>query len=184
MSLTVGVDSYVSLEEAENLITNNYSSENEVFLKWSSMSDSDKDVMLRTSCRDINNLKFDGRRKDIGQKLEFPRVNVYTPGIAYSIYVSQFVDNGLLDGSTTGDGGINLAKEAQVENAIWHAFLEDTVNKQVGVNIKGIVSKKAGPIAEVYNTNNKYNRDALRGIYTDKIYSLLTPWLNDSRATI
>lgn len=184
MALNVGVDSYVTLEEAESLLGDNYSSENEVYLKWNTLNDSDKEVMLRTSCRDINNLKFDGRRQVVGQKLEFPRVFVYPVGIAFTPFVSPFYDNGLVDGSYTGDGGISLVKQAQVENAIWHCFLDDTVNKQLGVNIKGITSKKAGPISETYNTNNKYTKDALNGIYTTKVYSLLTPWLNDARANV
>ena len=184
MALSVGVDSYVTLEEAEDILGKAYTSTNEVYVKWQGLNDSDKEVMLRTSCRDINNLKFDGRREKVGQVLEFPRVLVYPVGYGFRLFVSPFVDNGLVDGDYTGDGGMSKAKEAQVENAIWHCFLDDTVNKQVGINIKGITSKKAGPIAESYNLNNKYNRDALRGIYTDKVYSLLTPWLNDARSSV
>jgi hypothetical protein len=184
MALAVGVDSYVTLEEANSILSKCYTSNNEVYLKWLALSPEDKEVMLRTSCRSINNLKFDGKRQVVGQKMEFPRVFVYSVGIAWTPYVSPFYDNGLVDGSYNGDGGIGLVKEAQCENAIWNCFLDDTVNKQVGINIKGLVSKKAGPIAETYNTDNKYNRDAINGIYTSKVYSLLTPWLNDARATV
>ena len=184
MALTVGVDSYVTLSEAEEYIANNHLSTSELVVKWNGLSDFDKEVMLRTSCRDINNLKFDGKRSKVGQLLEFPRVLSYPVGMSYRLFTGQLVDNGLVDGDYSNDGGISKAKEAQVENAVYHCFLDDTVNKQAGINIKGITSKNAGPISESYNQNNRYNKDALRGIYTDKVYSLLTPWLNESRANV
>lgn len=184
MALTFGVDSYVTLEEAEKFIADTHLSTSDLVVKWNCLSDLDKEVMLRTSCRDINNLKFDGRRLRVGQKLEFPRVITYPVGYAYRLFVGQYADNGLVDGNYSDDGGLSKVKEAQVENAIYHSYLDDTVNKQVGVNIKGITSKKAGPIAESYDINNRYNKNALKGIYTDKVYSLLTPWLNDSRTTV
>lgn len=184
MALKVGVDSYVTLEEAESLIADNHLSTSDLVVKWNTLSDSDKEVMLRTSCTDINNLKFDGRREVVGQKLEFPRVLTYPTGYGYRLFIGQFSDNGLVDGDYSSDGGLSFVKQAQVENAIYHSFLDDTVNKQVSINIKGITSKKAGPISESYDINNRYNKNALRGIYTDKVYSLLTPWLNDSRATV
>ena len=191
MTLTIGgdgsglpVDSYVTLDEANILLTNNYSSTSEILLKWNTLQAADQEVMLRTSRRDIDNLKFDGRRAVIGQRVEFPRVLDYTAGIVSRIFISPFIDNGLIDGDYSNDGGLSMAKEAQVENAIWHCFLDDAVNKQVGVNIKGLTSKKAGPIGETYSQNNKYNRDALRGIYTDKVYSILTPWLDEARGSI
>ena len=184
MALTVGVDSYVTLEEAEKLIADNHLSTSDIVVKWNTLSDSDKEVMLRTSCRDIDNLKFDGRRERVGQKLEFPRVLTYPTGYGYRLFIGQLSDNGLIDGDYSTDGGLSFVKQAQVENAIYHSYLDDTVNKQVGINIKGITSKKAGPISESYDINNRYNKNALRGIYTDKVYSLLAPWLSDSRATV
>lgn len=184
MSLNVGVDSYVTLEEAEKIINDNYLSSSDILIKWNTLDDSDKEVMLRTSCRDINNLKFDGRRLKTGQILEFPRIMNYPVGIGYRLFIGQFTDNGLVDGDYSSDGGLSQAKEAQVENAIYHGYLDDSVTKQVGINIKGITSKKAGPIAETYDYNNRYNRDALRGIYTDKVYSLLTPWMCEARSNI
>lgn len=184
MALIVGTDSYVTLEEADVLVADNHLSTSDIRIKWDTLSISDKEIMLRTSCRDINNLKFDGRRERVGQKLEFPRILTYPTGYGYRMFIGQLGDNGLIDGDYSNDGGLSFVKKAQVENAVYHSYLDDTVNKQVGINIKGITSKKAGPISESYNINNRYNKDALRGIYTDKVYSLLNPWLNDSRATV
>ena len=51
MALMVGVDSYVTLSEAEQLITDNHLSTSDIVVKWNTLSNSDKEVMLRTSCR-------------------------------------------------------------------------------------------------------------------------------------
>ena len=185
MSLIVGIDSYVTLEEAEEIIRGTYTSTSSLREKWDTLSDEDKEVMLRTSCRDINNLKFDGRRAKTGQVLEFPRVLSYTAGYGYRLFIGQFSDNGLVDGNISEDGGLRQAKAAQVENAIHHCYLEKDVVSQMSINIKGVTSKKAGPIAETYNTvGNKYTKDALIGIYTDRVYKLLNSWLSDARATV
>lgn len=184
MGLQIGLDSYVTLEEANRIIEENNLSTSELVVKWNSLLESDKEVMLRTSCRDINNLKFAGRRKGTGQLLEFPRVMSYPTGYGTRLFIGQFTDNGLIDGEFSEDGGLREAKAAQVENALYHAYLDTTVNTQVGINIRGLSSKKAGPISESYNTNNKYNADAQRGIYTTKVYSILTPWLNEARMSL
>lgn len=184
--LEVGIDSYVTLEEASVLAAKTCLSSDPAYKKWSDLADSDKEVLLRNSCRSINNLKFNGRRKKVSQVLEFPRVNTMPCGIGYRLFVSQFYDNGLYDGGS-GDDGLTLVKEAQVCNAVYSALYNDLATNQIGVNIQGLTSKKAGPIAETYNrsTNGKSTgtseQDALIGIFTKKVYSLLTPWLAEAR---
>ena len=89
-----------------------------------------------------------------------------------------------MDG-TGGWDGTAEAKEAQIENAVWHVYLGDgLVSEQQQINIKGITSKKAGPIAETYDRNLKATKDALNGIYTTKVYEILKNWLTDSRIGI
>lgn len=183
MSLEIGVDSYVSLEEANVLVSNYFVSTNSVRVKWESLSDSDKEALLRHSCRSINNLKFNGRRVKTGQRLEFPRVRESAVcGIGYRMFNSQLYDNSLEDGAGWGDG-LRQAKEAQVVNAAWHGFLDKETENRAFMNIQGLTSKKAGPIAETYGNSqhNTYNRDAAVGIYTKEVYSILTPWCSESR---
>lgn len=179
MSLRVGIDTYVSLEDAEKLIDEYSVSSDETYLKWKELSDRDKEVLLRNSCRDLNNLKYTGRKARASQVLAFPRVDSYPCGVGYALYTSQLFDNGLVSNGGT-DGGLSLARQAQVINALYASVYSELANSQLGVSIQGLVSKKAGPIAETYQ-RGKESSDALMGIYTKKVYSLLRPWLNDSR---
>ena len=178
--LVVGENSYVTLEEAEAIVKANTLSSDATAQKWESLSDNDKEVLLATSCRDINALKFDGRRKNYGQVLEFPRVSSTVSGIGYRLFLSQFHDNGLYEGSSA-DGGLSAAKLAQVINALYAAVYRDDVESVIPANIQGLTSKKAGPIAETYNRNNRDTNDALIGIFTRKVYAILTPWVNTAR---
>lgn len=182
--LTVGVDSYVTLEEADTFIKNNMLSSDETLQKWVTLEDNDKEVLLRNSCRDINALKFDGRRQVPGQLLEFPRVTATVSGIGVRLFYGQFYDNGLYSGGSSIDGGLEAVKQAQVINAAYAGLYNDIAVTQVGLNIQGLTSKKAGPIQETYSHNNSDTTDALMGIYTKKVYSILRPWLNDARISI
>lgn len=179
--LEVGVDSYLTLEDADQLIRFSFLSSDEAYQMWQTLEDEDKEVLLRNSCRDIDALKFDGRRQIPGQLLEFPRVNNYVSGLGYRLFIGQFQDNGLYDQGSL-DGGLSAVKKAQVINAVYAGYYNDLANETIGLNIQGLTSKKAGPIAETYNRNNNNDSiDALMGIYTKKVYSLLRPWLNDAR---
>ena len=188
MALTVGVDSYVSLEDAETLAANTMLSSDKAYKFWSELSDSDKEVLLRNSCRSIDNLKFDGRRQKASQVLEFPRVHQMPSGLGYRLYIGQLYDNGLYS-SQDGDGGISLVRQAQVINAVYAGYYNELAEKQIAINIQGLTSRKTGPISETYNRNRNgayssvSDDDALRGIFTPKVYSLLTPWLNQARMT-
>ena len=189
--LTVGVDTYISLEDAEILIANTSLSSDPAYKKWTELTNSDKEVLLRNSCRAINNMTFTGRRATEAQyPMEFPRVEDRPCGIGYRLYIGQFYDNGLEEGDTNGDGGISLVKEAQCVNAVYAGYYNDLATNQIGINIQGLTSKKAGPIAETYNRsgNNKNGMvsdgDALKGIFSPKVYALLKPWLNESRYNI
>lgn len=188
MALTVGVDTYVSLEDAETLAANHMLSSDKAYKFWLELSNSDKEVLLRNSCRSIDNLKFDGRRKELSQILEFPRVNQMPSGIGYRLYIGQLYDNGLY-ASAGGDGGLSLVRQAQVINAVYAGYYNELATKQIAINIQGLTSRKTGPISESYNKtrNGAYSsvsdEDALRGIFTPKVYALLTPWLNSSRIT-
>lgn len=182
MGLVVGVDSYVTRDEAVQIARDNFPSNHPAYIAWENTFDSSIEQLLRASCRAINNLKFDGRRKNAGQRLEFPRVRQSLVGVGYRLFVGQLNDNSLAE-SGSADGGLEQAKLAQVINAVWAAYLTNTAADTAARNIVGLTSKKAGPISESYSSSqsNTYNRDAQIGIYTKEVYSILTPWVCASR---
>ena len=180
--LNVGVDSYVSLEDANAYIESHYTSSNKFRTAWSNMSDSDKEALLRSSTQAIDTLKFNGRKRLYNQVLQFPRVlasNIYY-GMAINGEVNQYADLSCSPVNDSYEGGLKLVKQAVIENSLAASTLEKNVNNQMESAILGITSKRIGPIAETYNRQTTEARGARRGIYSDKVYSLLAPWLSDS----
>jgi hypothetical protein len=107
-----------------------------------------------------------------------------TCGIGFRLYISQFEDNGLISNDITGDGGIKLAKKAQILNALYGMTLGNQALNSATNRFMMLTSKKAGPISETYGGRTHYSDNALVGIYTEKVYSILQPWLSNSRVTI
>lgn len=177
------MDSYVTLEEANDIIESSFISSDPALVEWNKLNDKDKEVLLRASCRDINNLKFNGRRATVGQKLEFPRVESSYSGYGTILFIGQIFDNGLYS-SHSSSGGLVAAKVAQVVNSVYASLYSNMATEQLGVSIQGLTSKKAGPIAESYNRNNPISNDALRGIFTNKVYTILNSWLSSSYLAI
>jgi len=185
--LTLGVDSYVTLAEADSYVENNYMSTSNEMETWSGLQDSDKEVVLRQSCLSLNNLKYTGSKQRNGQKLAFPRMQRYGvgPGVATTLFVSQFTDNSLVDqGGSTNEQrtGISVAKDAQIENAIAYVQLkpkaiQDTRERR----LSGLTSKRAGSIAETYDNKREDRFDnPENGIYSSKVKVLLKAWLTES----
>lgn len=183
MALQVGIDSYVSLEEANRIVEENFTSDSSLFKKWSDLSDGDKEVLLRQSTYSIDRLKLQGEKLKYGQRLQFPRKHRYIAGYGWRLFVGQFQDNGLIDGSGENDGLREVAL-AQVVNAVYGASLSNVVSDTLVNNIQGLTSKKAGPISESYGRNTPDNASALIGIYTRQVYSILVDWVDGTYTTI
>lgn len=76
--LVVGVNSFISLEEANNIIGDNYISTSDTAVWWSGLSDTDKAVCLISTTNIINSEQWFwiGKRVDENQSLVFPRLDV------------------------------------------------------------------------------------------------------------
>lgn len=177
MALQVGIDSYVSLEEANKIVEENFTSDSTLFKKWSDISDSDKEVLLRQSTLSIDRLKLQGEKLRYGQKLQFPRKHRYIAGYGWRLFIGQFQDNGLIDGSGENNG-LNEVAMAEVVNAVYAASYSSIVSDTLVNNIQGLTAKKAGPISENYGRNTPENSGALIGIYTRQVYTILIDWVD------
>lgn len=174
-------ESWVSLEEAEVIISNNFLSDDELLTKWQSLSNNDKEVLLRNSARAITDAyKFVGRKAKAGQYLAFPRVlDVLPVGLAYTIYTSQYYDNGISGSYDIGEG-LEEAALAQVINAVYGATLAPYALTTQSNFMSGLKSKAVGPINESYGNLNTLTEAGLQGIYTKRVESILSKWLTAS----
>lgn len=183
--LEVGVDSFVSLEDANDYVRKHFTTNDEYRVRWESLTDEDKEAWLRRSTIALNSLKYVGRKKG-PQLLEFPRVNsIGVYGTLPVLFRSQYYDNGLISANGPyGDAdGMLAISRATVENALAGNVLNETVQSSKVANIQGLTSMKAGNVSKTYNRNSKGTRDSNKDIYTDRVYAILVDWLQSGRYT-
>lgn len=182
MDLQIGINSYATVEEADGYITSHYLSTNTARVAWEALTEEDKTSALLKSCVALNSLKYNGRRKVAGQKLEFPRTNTHgVAGVYYQPVFNPAYDQGLSGYSATSSDGLDKVTMAQIENALWYVALDSQVTDGAKIAIRGLTSKKAGPISESYGQTSV---QAQEGIYTKQVYSILSEWLSTSRYTV
>ena len=70
--MTVGINSYVTLEEANALVSAFYGG-TDIETAWDEKTDAVKEVFLISACADIDALPYPGRPRAIRQNLAFPR---------------------------------------------------------------------------------------------------------------
>ena len=85
-SAVVGVNSFISVAEADEIMSDNYMSMSDEMAWWNGLSESDKAVVLIAATNKLNNeqLMWIGQRVDDNQSLSFPRLDVRN-GIEYDI---------------------------------------------------------------------------------------------------
>lgn len=72
MGLTMGVDTYVTIEESDVYIAEHYLSTDEQRKAWEAAGD-DKEIALRRACAALDSLTFRGVKFVFSQPLAFPR---------------------------------------------------------------------------------------------------------------
>lgn len=184
--LTVGVDTFISLADADEYTRSMYTEGNKLYDSWFGLSDEAKEAWLRRSTKALDRLKYQGEKKNYSQRLQFPRVHRnYTGGFGWAWAVSPYYDNQHTAISDMGfdDGGMSAIAEATIENALYGVNIDGVMLDINHINISGLTSKKAGSISETYGKSNA-SKNALRDIYTDKVFSILIQWIVGSHYSI
>lgn len=134
--MTVGIDTYITLAEAETYISTYYVSTNPLRVNWNKLSNDDKEVYLRNGAKAIDSLVLRGKRATLEQTMEFPRIIDKE---------SQLV--------VPDD-----VKNAQVETALSSSD-NITQNRQELINA-GVVSYRIGDLSETYKERNNLSIEA------------------------
>lgn len=150
-------------------------------LTWNNLQDQDKEIYLREQCKQIDRIRFIGRKSNTYQKLAFPRTVQFPPGVYYIPWVQQYCDNQHITINTNSNCGLDKAKEAQVVNAVYASYFREMQLDRTEINIQGLTSKKLGPTSEQYSKPQRELLDSQHGIYTPLVMNILIDWISDSR---
>lgn len=79
MELIVGVNCYTDIDQANELISDNFMSTNKIRQYWEGLEDDDKKSLIYSSTKlcDTDRLLYKGSKLNIEQKMQFPRRNYW-----------------------------------------------------------------------------------------------------------
>lgn len=127
--LTIGIDSYITVTEADAYLALNYTKFNPVFVSWGAIDEVDKEVYLRQAAIKIDALMLHGQKWDTAQTMQFPRKRI-EPNQYYLTF--RF---GPMLGWSIGEKEVPPeVKAAQAEEAI--ALLDKDINARSDMQFK------------------------------------------------
>lgn len=138
MELIVGKNSYISIQDADEYFSGRLYSE-----IWTSSNEALKTQALLMASRNMDKLRYKGKRVDINQKLSFPRY-IYKPA-GPDEYVNNLERNQY---PVTKIEITDKIKEAQCEEAL--ALLEG-IPKRLKLQHQGVKSIRVGSLSEEYS---------------------------------
>lgn len=188
IDLKVGINSYVSLEEANTYIQEHYPDFSPEYTSWfnSGISEDNKKALLISSTSNIDNLlRFRGRKCNVSQALQFPRVFSITnyPVMLPILFYSQYYDNTLISGGSSDDSnGLPQAKEATIVNTVAGMILNPKLKEETNIRVlSGLTSKREGNISATFDSSDENTQYLMQGIYNiHQIRSIFKSWLSSS----
>lgn len=156
MALTVGVDTYITIQEMNDYVSKYYTSSDPLRIQWDAMSESDQEVYLRRAFTQINSLPFTGKPKTSKQTLPFPRYH-------------DFHESDLLN-----------VKNAQAEQAlaITDVIALQEVSERMNLRRAGVVSYRIGDLQETFQKGLPVDSNANFFGLSQKAYTYLQKWLH------
>lgn len=181
--LEVGINSYCTLEQADDYVDSHFLSTSPEYKAWFSdqVSLNDKESALIKSTAALGCLKYTGAKLKRGQALDFPRRKVVMPGFFMMPITPQNYDYRLIDGGF-GDNGLKAAMEAEIENAVvMMALGQSSAIQTKKRQLSGLKSKRADDISESYDLTGTVMSDVQTGLYAkEMVEAKLKAWLTSS----
>lgn len=140
MSLTVGTDSYISLEDADLYLNKYHLSTEDNMVAWAALSDEHSEILLRKAARLIDSLPLAGLKAESSQVMQFPRA-LFTQygGLTSSIY--KYGDDYYVQTSVPDEIGY-----AQAEIAL--DMVNGVTSDRVKLQREGVRSYSIGHLSE------------------------------------
>lgn len=126
MSIVVGTNSYITLEEANELIEAYLVDSDVLRVAWEAASNANKTVYLLMSCMQLETLPFNSAKEDSTQVLSFPRT----------------------DGDTSK---IQIAQALQAAS-LTNVVQQDETNQRATLRASGVKSFKIGNLSETFES--------------------------------
>lgn len=148
MAITVNTDTYISLDDADTYVEENYISTDTKRTSWEALSDSDKEIFLKKATKKLDRQILRGIKANDTQTLEFPRA---LPTKYRREDYPQL--NIRLDGDWVVETEVSQrVKDAQVEEALSINTTGSNANKRLELQKQGVKSYSIGNLSETFNS--------------------------------
>lgn len=138
--MTVGQDTYISLEDADAYIAANYRASNTTRKAWAGLEDPEKEALLLQACQTIDAQLLGGCQTEPDQPLAFPRRPYQFPAET---------------------GAPEKVKQAQVEIALYGISEEKAgADRRAALQAQGVQSFSVGELSEAYSGNGSGRNNA------------------------
>lgn len=154
--LTIGTDSYVTVEYADGYIAEHYLPESIEQKRWSDLGTEEKEIRLRLACEELEQLPWQGAAIAMDQPLAFPRTPYQT--------------------STATEAPPKI-KNAQVELALWRSDDQAQADaaQREQLKLEGVQSVSLGSLSMSFS-GNSVNASA-SALTCPTVRRLVTPYI-------
>lgn len=139
MANIVGKNVYFDLEEANEIVMNNFEEDDEEYIVWNKMSDAQKETLIRKNTLKVNSFEYLGINRAQSNMLKWPRIIDYT-FIECPYNVKLFIlKNGLTDKVNKESEEIKLQKQNVSSYSIEGASIKFEASTKIESN--GVYNK-------------------------------------------
>lgn len=131
MALTVGIDTYVTVSEADDLVNRRFISSDAQRVAWSQLSADDKEIVLRNAAGAVDSVAYTGIKRSSNQALAFPRC-----------FKSRFADH------------VAWYETKNIIDGIWHCQSDAPQEVKDAQVFEAVELASPGPDTERFNTYN------------------------------
>lgn len=187
--IEVLVNSYVTVEEADEYVNSRFASTSECLKKWLETSDNDKEVALINATSVMESFVYTGVKLYDYQELSFPRKKSVVPffGCIINIpFIPQTFDGSLVRNSyINGDDGLKSAKECCVQIAVnGNMYSDSEIQSVTKTRLSGIKSRSVDVISETYDYKNGFGSNIYKSIAKTYIDVYLSRWITGTSVVI
>ncbi|MDE7280341.1 MAG: hypothetical protein K2N36_01185 [Ruminiclostridium sp.] len=153
--LTVGTDSYITAEYADEYIEGHYRAGSSQRERWEALGEEEKDSFLKAACEELERVKWHGRAVSRDQPLSFPRL--------------PYQDR-------TAEEAPERIKKAQAELALWLSDEQgqEDLQQREQIRLQGIKSVNLGSLAMTFADGARSEL----ALVCPAAVRLITPYLN------
>jgi len=146
MAINIGIDTYISVTDADTYVSENHISTSTKYTTWDALEDSDKEIYLKKATSKIERLQIRGMKAVGTQTLQFPRA-IYSKYYRTDLPRTTIRLNGnwVIEEEVT-----DLVKHAQVEEALEMAVNGYEISKREKLQREGVKSYRLGDLSESF----------------------------------